>query len=285
VIATADIAITKTAAAAVSAGTNLTYTITVTNNGPSDAAGVTFTDVLPPNTTFVSEAQTSGPAFNCTNPAVGATGTVSCTIGSLPSGAVATFNLIVSIATTTPAGPLSNTVNATATTTDPNPANNSATFTTTVSVSLADLSIVKSAGVGPFGTGNPLTYAITVANAGPSPATNVVVTDVLPAGTTFTSATPSQGSCSGTTTVTCTLGTLASGGSATIALNVTLPAAVGPVSNTATVTSASVDPNPANNTSTAVINVIVAASIPALSPIALLLLALALTTAGVIVRK
>jgi uncharacterized repeat protein (TIGR01451 family) len=285
VVTTADLSILKTAAAAVTAGANLSYVITATNNGPSDAASVVLTDVIPPNTTFVSESQTSGPAFLCTNPAVGSGGTVSCAIGNLPSGATATFNLVVTVASTTAAGPLSNTATVSAATTDPNPANNSSTFTTTVAVAVSDLSISKTAGAGPFGTGNPVAYTIAVANAGPDAATGIVVTDVLPAGTTFSSATPSQGSCIGTTTVTCTLGTLASGASATIALTVTLPPNAGPVSNTATVTSATADPNPANNSSTATINVIVAATIPTLSPLVLLMLALALGMAGLILRK
>jgi uncharacterized repeat protein (TIGR01451 family) len=285
VVTSADLSITKTAPAATTTGSNLTYLINITNSGPSDGAGVVLTDVIPPNTTFVSESQTGGPAFTCTNPAAGAAGTVSCTLGSLPNGASASFNLVVNVQTSAPAGPLSNTATVSAATTDPNPANNSATATTTVAVAVADVSISKTAGAGPFGTGRPVTYTIAVANAGPTAATNVVVSDVLPAGTTFTSATPTQGSCSGTTTVTCTLGTLAGGGSATISLVVTLPAAAGPVSNTATVTATEADPNPANNTSTATINAIPAANIPTLSPFVLLLLAMALAMAGVTARQ
>ena len=60
--------------------------------------------------------------------------------------------------------------------------------------------------------GQSLTYTLHVANAGPSNATGVVLADVLPAGVSLVSAQPSQGSCTGTTTVSCALGTLAVGG-------------------------------------------------------------------------
>jgi uncharacterized repeat protein (TIGR01451 family) len=149
----------------------------------------------------------------------------------------------------------------------------------------ADLSITKTPSAPPYGTGTPITYTITVTDAGPSAAANVTVTDTSPPGTTFGSATPSQGSCSGTTTVTCTLGTIANGASATIALTVTLPSTPGPVSNTATVTAVNPDPNPANNSSTATVTVIPVAAIPATSPLTLLLLGLALAIVGVLAKQ
>src|SRR5205814_9282289 len=73
----------------------------------------------------------------------------------------------------------------------------------------ANLSLTKTASPNPGVTLTNLTYRLTVSNNGPSPATNVVVSDNLPVGINFTSATPTQGTCSGTTTVTCTLGSLA----------------------------------------------------------------------------
>jgi hypothetical protein len=124
-----------------------------------------------------------------------------------------------------------------------------------------------------------------VTNGGPSAAANTVVTDILPAGTTFSSATPSQGSCSGTTTVTCSLGTLNSGATATILLTVTLPSTAGPVANTATVTTANSDPNLGNNSATSTVTVVASANIPTVSPLMLLLMALALTVVGGIVKK
>jgi len=78
----------------------------------------------------------------------------------------------------------------------------------------------------------------------------VVVTDMLPAGVTLVSSATTQGSCSGVTTVTCNLGTLLGGGSATINLVVTKTVG-GSVSNTAMVDGNENDPNPANDTNVA----------------------------------
>ncbi len=137
----------------------------------------------------------------------------------------------------------------------------------------ADLAIVKSvAGSGPFFATLNAAFNITVTNGGPSIASNVVVTDVLPAGTTIVSANPTQGSCTGTTTVTCNLGSLASAASATIVLTIRLDTS-GSTTNTATVTSATADPATPNNSSSATITVGPAAFIPALSEWMLLLLA------------
>lgn len=143
----------------------------------------------------------------------------------------------------------------------------------------SDLAITKS-GPSTAIAGAPLTYSIVVSNAGPDAASNVVVTDILPAGATFVSATPSQGACSGTNTVTCNLGTMANGASANIALTILAPNTPQTFSNTASVTTTSaLDPNPANNTSPAVITAPAAvAPIPTLSTWALLALLAAVTS-------
>jgi uncharacterized repeat protein (TIGR01451 family) len=285
VIFTADLSITKTATATAPQGSNVTYNISVTNNGPNPATSVSLTDALPANTTFVSNNQNTGPAFSCTNPGVGSNGTITCTNASLAPATTATFTIVVLVSGTAPLGPLSNTANVTTTSTDPTTPNTS-TASTTITAGSTDLSISKTPNqAGPYGTGSALTYTITVNNAGPSAASNVTVTDVLPAGTTFGSATPSQGSCSGTTTVTCTLGTLNAAGSATIALTLTLPSAPGVVANTASVTTTSPEANTANNSSTSTITTVPASSIPATSPMVLLMLGIALAMAGFVVQR
>jgi len=98
-----------------------------------------------------------------------------------------------------------------------------------------------------------ITYTITVNNTGPSSATGVTVTDALPAGTAFVSATPSQGTCSvGPALVTCTLGTIAPGQTVTIAITARATA-VGSHTNTATVTGAGGrETNPGDNSDSAV---------------------------------
>jgi uncharacterized repeat protein (TIGR01451 family)/fimbrial isopeptide formation D2 family protein len=120
----------------------------------------------------------------------------------------------------------------------------------------ANLSITKTASANPAEMERIFTYNITATNAGPSAATNVVVTDALPAGVTFTSATPSQGACSlASGTLICQLGSLAVNDSAGIALQVK-PRQIGALSNTASVNATEPDPNTSNNSATSTVNVI-----------------------------
>src|SRR5207249_1720154 len=113
----------------------------------------------------------------------------------------------------------------------------------------ADLAISKTDSPDPVIAGTNLTYTITVTNNGPGAATSVTMTDPLPGTVTFVSATPSQGTCSGTSTVSCNLGTLVNGGSATVTIVVT-PTQAGGISNTASVAANEFDPNPDNNSAT-----------------------------------
>jgi len=115
---------------------------------------------------------------------------------------------------------------------------------------IADVGIAVVDSPEPATVGNNLTYAITVSNAGPGAALAVTVTDVLPGGATFVSATPSQGTCSGTTTVNCGLGTINNGANATVTL-VVRPTSTGILSNTASVASTTTDSVPGNNSATA----------------------------------
>lgn len=125
-----------------------------------------------------------------------------------------------------------------------------ATPTAPPPVATANLSGTKADAPDPVGVGQPLTYTVTVSNAGPDPATGVTLVDTLPAGVTFVSVSPSQGSCAGASTVNCTLGNLASGSNATVTLRVT-PNAPGAISNRADVTANEDDPDTLDNTTTA----------------------------------
>jgi uncharacterized repeat protein (TIGR01451 family) len=123
----------------------------------------------------------------------------------------------------------------------------------------ADMSITKTASPNPVQAGGTLTYHLTVTNNGmpsmPSTTSGVTVTDTLPAGVILVSAVPSSGTCSGTSTITCKLGIFPSGVTATVDITVTAPNSSGAVTNTATVTSATADPDLSNNTATQVTNV------------------------------
>ncbi len=130
VTAAADLALTKTDwPDPVLAGGELTYTLTVTNNGPSEATGVTITDTVPAGVSVIS-------ATGCTNPS----GTVTCLIGTLANGASQTRTIVVRPAVANPS--LSNTASVSASSIDPNMANNSATATTVVNPA-ADLALTK----------------------------------------------------------------------------------------------------------------------------------------------
>jgi uncharacterized repeat protein (TIGR01451 family) len=95
--------------------------------------------------------------------------------------------------------------------------------------------------------GTNLVYRITATNNGPNVAADVLLTDTLPAGVLFVSIASSQGSCSGTSNISCNLGALANGEAATITL-VVRPWTLNVVDNTVSVTSATSDQNSSNNT-------------------------------------
>ncbi|MFY9552345.1 MAG: DUF11 domain-containing protein [Thermoanaerobaculia bacterium] len=147
----------------------------------------------------------------------------------------------------------------------------------------ADLSIQKVSSPNPVQAGQILVHSITVANAGPSTALGVTVTDPLPPGTTFVSCAPSQGTCTGPPvgtngTVVASLGTILAGSGATLTIRTTVVTASGMIRNTATVTSTTPDPNPDNNSASDV--VVSGSTIPTLSAPMLTLLALALAAIG-----
>jgi uncharacterized repeat protein (TIGR01451 family) len=121
----------------------------------------------------------------------------------------------------------------------------------------ADLSLTNTASPSPVQATTNLTYSLTVFNQGPSVvATGVRVTDTLPPGVTLVSATTTQGTCSGTDPVICILGTLTMGGGGVAVTIVVRPQAPGELSNTATVSGNESDPDPNNDTATAVTRVV-----------------------------
>jgi uncharacterized repeat protein (TIGR01451 family) len=115
----------------------------------------------------------------------------------------------------------------------------------------ADLSLTKTDSPDPARVGEQVTYTLAVQNAGPSSAAAVTVTDTLPAGVTYESATTSQGSCSQAAgTVTCALGTLTNGAGATITVKIR-PLSAGSITNQANVSSSASDPVSGNNSASA----------------------------------
>jgi len=251
----ADLALTKTASPnPVLAGGQITYLLKVVNNGPAASAFSALTESsLPANTTFQS---LSTPAnWNCATPMVGGTGNIYCSIGGLAAGYSGTFMLVLNVLGSTPSGTtITNTATVGSTTPDPLYGNNTASASVVVATpGQADVAISGSVSPNPVLAGNNITYQLTVTNNGPSPtsAAAVMVTDTLPAGVTFVSATPTVGSCSlAAGVITCSLGTLAAGSSVNItvidAVNASTAAGT-TITSAFTASSATSDPNPANN--------------------------------------
>ena len=243
----------------VTPGTNLTYTITVHNNGPSNAADVKMNDTVPVGTTFVSLAAPAG--WSCVTPAVGATGAMQCTLPTLPPPGDAAFTLVVKVNSDLPAGrQIANNGNFASTT--PWDLGHGGIFSTnnTVGNGIADISLTKSDAPDPVAAGGNLTYTITAGNAGPSNAPTATLTDSVPAGTTFVSLT-SPGGWSCTTPavgaggpVSCTHGYLPPGNHVfTLVVKVNPGASAGTViSNSASLTMLEfTDPNPGDTVATA----------------------------------
>ena len=183
--AQADLAIVKAAAPSpVVAGTQLTYTFTSTNNGPSSATGVTVTDTLPAGETFVSATTSQGTTSFAND-------TLTVALGNMASGGTATTTVLVNVASSD-TGTLTNTANITGNQFDPNLTNNTSTVVTPVTQE-ADLAIVKSGSPDPVDAGKSLTYTLTATNNGPSDDTGVTVVDTLPPGVSYASSTSTQG--------------------------------------------------------------------------------------------
>jgi uncharacterized repeat protein (TIGR01451 family) len=262
VVAEADLSIAKSAVpgTVVQTGSpvDLTYTLAVASGGPSDALSVSVADAVPAGTTFRSLAAPAG--WSCLTPPVGGTGAVTCTTPVLAPGSAAVFTLVARVDVALPGGAtVTNMATIASATPDPAPANDTSTTAAPVVVE-ADVSIAKSAApaVVLARSSAALVYTLVVTNRGPSPAAPVTVTDPVPAGTGFQSVVPppigwicTEPPFGGTGVVSCTIASMAPGGSAVIALFVRPSAALpggSTIDNTATVATGVTDPDPANNT-------------------------------------
>ena len=240
VATSADLSISKSAPVATAvAGTDLTYTILVSNAGPSDAQNASVADTLPAGTTYVSSA--AGCSF--------LTPTVTCTATTIASGGSATFTITVHIAASVAHGSsLANTATVSSDTSDFNGANDSSTATVTVNRQ-ADLAVTKADSADPVTVGDEFSYAITVTNNGPSDSGAFTVTDPLPIEVSVVN----PGTCTEAPvgTVTCSGSSLAAGASVIYSITVSADQAGAPI-NTASITAAATnDPNTVNNSGSA----------------------------------
>src|SRR5207249_55643 len=141
-----------------------------------------------------------------------------------------------------------------ATTADPSPGNNTSSNETQVQapVPQADLSLTKSDAEDPVGALSPIAWDVTVSNAGPDPAMTITVTDALPAGVTNASASGAGWSCDPPSSghIVCIRTSLAAGSSSSLSVVAVAPSVAGTLSNEASVSAATSDPNGANNSAT-----------------------------------
>ena len=244
VFSPADLSLTNTDSSdPVRAGDQLTYTLNVTNNGPSDATGVVLTDTLPSGVTLQAVNFSQGA---CTTQP----GQVRCELGSISVGSLAAVGIRLipdSIAGTTL---ITNTATVTAQEEDSDITNNTTSQDTRVTP-VADISITTTDFPAIVAVGGAFTYSLTVINNGPSQVTGVVLTSRLPGRVIFQSATSTQESCiESNGTVLCHLGALDVSAQAVITMPVETRFGFGTViiANLVNVTGSEFDPSTLNNT-------------------------------------
>jgi len=268
-VPTASIQIVKTAdAATVDAGNAIGFTITVYNTGSGDAQGVKLSDQLPDNAglSWTVDAQGTGWDGTCAI----SSGVLSCGGSSgatVPGGttqSASTFTVHVTSPTTAATGgdcPGSGAVDNTAEVATSNAGSGSSSASTCVqeaAQSLVDLAITKTGSPSTVTLPGNITWTMVVTNNGPDADTGVTITDPMPAGNTFVSASSTQGTCTGGAILNCDIGNMAAGATVTITL-VTTPSTPGTVTNTATVVGNKPETNTGNNTASA--SVVVASNV------------------------
>jgi uncharacterized repeat protein (TIGR01451 family) len=171
----ANLTVTKTGPIEATAGTRITYTINVTNNGPDPAENVQIIDNIPAILQGVSHD-----SFN---------------LGTIPAGESRT----VYINGTVPSSTLNGTNfqnNATATSDTLGNVTPSLMVTTTVDT-LADVNLTKTVDKARPNVGNTVTFIVTAHNYGPSDATNILIQDIMPPGFSDVVISPSKGNYNG----------------------------------------------------------------------------------------
>jgi uncharacterized repeat protein (TIGR01451 family)/fimbrial isopeptide formation D2 family protein len=255
--ASADISAAKKVVSAGKAvpGDTLTYEISATNHGPSTAHEVKLVDHLPAGLTYKSSSA------GCTFSEV--TGVVTCVAGTVEPGQAKAFQIVVQLAPGL-TGTVSNTVRAESTTPDPEPANNEATAKTTL-FPQAELELKKESLTPEVHDGEEARFLLTATNGGPSEAAETKIVDTLPAGLEYVSASGVGASCepnkANRQEVTCTFAKAVAVNASVSLQLVTHTSGPGTRVNTATVTSAAEDLEPANNTAKAEVKVLPSADL------------------------
>jgi uncharacterized repeat protein (TIGR01451 family) len=237
----ADISVAQVANQSAIVGENLTYNITVTNNGSIESQGVTLTEALSEDVTFVSA---SVPPSQQTG------NTLAFDLGNLAAGESRTFEIITTLPATV--GTIESTAIISSLTFDPDATNdvdNQTTFVEDAPSPVSDLTITRVDKGGAIDLGQEYTYTLTIANNGPNDATGVVLRENLPSVTDTVSQILSQGNAAfdpSTQVLTANLDTIKSGESATVEVTVK-PFAAGDLVTTSLAESTTIEANPADN--------------------------------------
>lgn len=241
-----------------SIGETVEYTVTLTNTCSNPLTDVFFRDLVPAGLVFVPGSVTvNGTNFPAADPNTGfalpdigedqtATVTFSATAESVPIQNPALNSAEVSYSYTPVEGGIPIVFEV-----------ESNEVPVLITGTLADLSVVKTSSTGTVRQGQPLTYTITVNNGGPSAAENVVLTDNIPSGLMGAEYSTDGGISFQPWSGSLDLGTLENGESRTILIRGTVNSqATGVITNTASVSSSTPDPNPDNNTSTFTVGIL-----------------------------
>ncbi|MEG1703138.1 MAG: DUF3794 domain-containing protein, partial [Niameybacter sp.] len=248
----ADVQVTKVLTTPVVAGQQVGYVLTVTNAGPSTAQSVVLSDTIP--------ATLLNPEYSTNGGVTWQAWTGNLVVGNMAPYAVQKVSIRAQLSSAA-TGNLVNTASATSPTPDPDPSNNKATVTTPIDV-LADVSVVNTLNTTPVVAGAPIAYALTVKNAGPSDAQNVVLSEAVPPSILNPEYSTDNGVTWQPWTGNLSLGTLVAGTGQTILLRGTVsPSATGSLTTTATVASPTKDPNLANNTSSNTVQITTSADV------------------------
>lgn len=216
----------------VNSGSPIGFTVTVANAGPGTATAVVLNDPLPPaeGVSWTISPASTGCSISGTTP----TQVLNCSFGDLVSGASASVH-VTSPTTFATSGTLVNTATASASN------HPSVVGVARVVINRPGLSVTKLADAASVNSGSPIGFTVTVANAGPGTATNVVLNDPLPAGIGIDwSISPARAGCSvtgavGSQVLTCSFGDLIVGASASVHVtSATTAATSGTFTNSAT---------------------------------------------------
>ena len=232
----ADLSLTKFVSNSTpNVGDSVTFTVNVANSGPDSATNVAVTDVLPAGFTYDAGSIAGGD----TQDDSGAP-TLAWTIATLASGT--SVNLTFTATVQAPTGAANEYLNVAEVTAadqfdpDSTPDNDDGDQSeddednASVSPEQADVSLTKSVSDATPNVGDSVTFTVTVANAGPDAATNVAITDVLPAGFSYDAGSIAGGDTqdeSGAPALSWTIASLASGGSVDLTFTATVQAPTG----------------------------------------------------------